>query len=138
MQEAVKAAARELARAIAAQPEYVLLRMAEDAVTEDAALQALLAERTRLKDSLRDEMALPEPDTKQIRLMNTEYSRLEKRIRENGLFRRYQICSGDFRALMDQVNQEMQSFLQASPGCSPERCGSCSGCGMAPDGQKEE
>lgn len=129
MNASVLLKAQELAQEIAKSPEYIAMRAAEDAASQDEALAQAASHYSELHQQLEDISMQENPDFDQMGALTREMEEVQQQLQALPLAAAMRSARQDFMAMMQAVNGELSKLL--SPGgassCSGD-CHSCSGC----------
>lgn len=130
MNQSVIDKARELAALIAQSPEYITMRVTEDAAGQDPALAALFDRYNALRSRVEELTMQKETDFEAIGEAGREIEDVQGQIKAVPMYQALQQARKDFSNMMAQVNAELSSVLNpggASASCSGN-CSACSGC----------
>ena len=121
--------AKELAAVIAESPEFISMRVAEDAAAQDEVLVALFAKYAEKQAELEAVVCQEQPDFVQMEALSTELNQLKEQVQNAPLAKVMQTARQNFNAMMQQVNAELQKVLapEGASSCS----GNCSSCGSS-------
>ena len=127
MNESVIAKAQELAAVIAQSPEYLNMRSAEDAATQDEALAQAFARYEEKRGQIEQLTMSPDPDFDQLGALSRELEELQEAFNTLPMAKTLQAARKDFTEMMNCVNHELSKVL--SPEGEHEQCnGHCEGC----------
>ena len=130
MSQAVMEKARELARHIQLSPEYICMRAAEDAASQDEALAALSREYEEKRREVESLTLQDDPDYEVMMALSHELEDIQARYNALPLAQAVQPARRDFTQMMNEVNAELQKVLapDAPAASCSGRCGGCAGC----------
>jgi cell fate (sporulation/competence/biofilm development) regulator YlbF (YheA/YmcA/DUF963 family) len=116
-----------LGEAILESDEYISMRLAEQAVIDNDAAQDLIQSYTERKEALQQEMARKPLNHEAMAKAGEAVKEAEEQIDKHPLISLMRDKSGDYQALMRQVNAAISRIVNGQPeeGCG----GSCEGCG---------
>lgn len=132
MNEAVRQKAGELARLIRFSPEYISMKAAEDAASQEEALRTINALYEDKRREVEQLTLQDDPDYSQIMAANRELEEIRAQYNAHPLAQAVNMSRRDFTNMMNMVNQILQQALnpEGTPGktgCSGS-CAGCSGC----------
>ena len=135
MNEAVIAKAKELALALAMSPEYISMRAAEDAATQDEALTEAAGRYNDLQQEVERMSLAKQPDFEKMAELTDKMNAIQKEIQELPLAKAMQQARGAFADMMNRVNAELSKVLNPdSQGGCTGNCASCGGSGQSGGG----
>lgn len=108
---------------------YQNLMKAQAAMDADAAAAQLVRDINETEKTIRTMMETPQADQQKMAELMQQYRTLHAAADSNEVIKDYAQATGDFQAVMEQVNQIIQFQLtgEVSGGCSGN-CSSCSSC----------
>lgn len=133
-------AARELGKAIQADPRYKDYVAAKEANDKDEALQGLISDFSAKRQKLQVEMSkdASEQDGEKIRTMNKEMQDAYGEVMKNVNMANFAVVKNALDMLLNEVNMIISMSCEgedpdtcdphAAHGCGGN-CGSCGGCG---------
>lgn len=127
MTQAVILKAQELAQEIARSPEYIAMRAAEDAASQDEAIVAAVAHYNELHQQIEDISLQESPDFDQMGALTREIEAVQEEIQALPLAAAMRAARQDFTSMMQAVNAELSKLL--SPGGASSCSGDCHSCG---------
>ena len=127
MNENVLAKAKELAAVIAVSPEFVAMRMAEDAASQDEGLVALYGEYAEKQEKIEEISSSEAPDYAELGKISNELSALKDEIQKSVLAKGMQDARRVFSDMMRGVNEELQKVLSPESDSCGGNCSSCGG-----------
>ncbi len=129
MNETVMNKARELASLLRYSPEYICMKAAEDAASQEESLTALSARYDQKRREVEDLTLEDSPDYEKIMAASRELEELREQYNAHPLAQAVNKSRKDFSALMNAVNQELKLALNPNGPDTPAGCtGSCAGC----------
>lgn len=131
MSQNVLEKAKELAAAIAVSPEFIAMRVAEDAVSQNEELTELFAQYAEKQAELEGIVCQDSPDFEQMSTVSNELNALKEKVQSMPLSKAAQVARQNFNMLMRQVNAELQQVL--APGEGASCSGNCASCGSSCD-----
>ena len=119
--------AKELAAIIAVSPEFISMRVAEDAASQDAELVSLFAQYAEKQGELEAIVCQDSPDFAKMEALSAELNALKEQVQNAPLAKTMQLARQKFNSMMQEVNAELQKVLapESSASCS----GNCASCG---------
>ncbi len=131
MNEEVRSKAKELAELIAGSKEYICMRMAEDAASQDKAITDLAARYYEKHEEMEALTSAENPDFEKMGVLSNEMSALQDQMKELPLAKAMQNARNAFTEMMNMVNRELQQVLapgEAQQGTCTGNCSGCHGC----------
>ena len=128
MNEQVQEKARELARIISVSKEYVTMRMAEDAASQDPALTALSARYYEKRQEMEELTTADSPDFERMGVLSNEMSAIQEEMKQLPLAAAMRKAHQEFTDMMNMVNHELSSVLDPEHSDCTGNCSSCGGC----------
>lgn len=128
-------AARELGKAIQADPRYTRIMKAQDINDSDTVLQEAIAAFNLKRNQLNAEVQKEDKDAELIKEMDTELKAMYAEIFENKNMREFSDARTDMEEMLTFINQivsgsatgENPDTIEMQHECGGE-CGGCSGC----------
>lgn len=130
MNTQIQEKARELAQLIYASEEYITMRMAEDAASQDPTLTEMCARYYEKRQELEQLTANKDPDFERMGTLNQEMSDIQDEMNKLPLTAAMQTARKSFTDMMNMINQELKKVLDpeySNENCTGN-CASCSGC----------
>ena len=121
--------AEQLGEAILASEEYISMRLAEQAVTDDDAAQKLIDEYSTRKSAFQQEMEKKPLDQDAMAKAGEAVKELEDEISKHALISVMRDKSNAYSDMMQQLNAVISRVVNGQPEESDGCTGSCSGCG---------
>ena len=131
MNEEVRSKAKELAELIAGSKEYICMRMAEDAASQDKAITELAAKYYEKHEEMESLTAAENPDFEKMGELSKEMTALQDEMNELPLAKAMQNARSAFTDMMNMVNRELQQVLapgETQQGACTGNCSGCHGC----------
>ncbi|MBO2517710.1 MAG: hypothetical protein CW338_10680 [Clostridiales bacterium] len=127
MNEKVQAIARELAKEIASSKEFICMRMAEDAASNDPQVTDFAAKYYEKRQELEGLTAAENPDFDKMGQLTKELDEIQTEMKKLPLAAAMQRAQQEFQNMMNMVNQEL-SMVLSPEGASSSCSGHCEGC----------
>lgn len=126
MNEKVQAIAKELAKEIASSKEFICMRMAEDAASNDNQVMEYAAKYYEKRQELEGLTTAENPDFDKMGQLTKEMDEIQTEMKKLPLAAAMQRAQQEFQNMMNMVNQELSSVL--SPDGASSCTGHCEGC----------
>lgn len=121
---------KELGQMIADSKEYIRMKNAGDMQANDEQAQELLSQYNELKKKAAVRMRQDKLGNEDILAIKKEIQDEFDVIMQNAVIREYVEAKKEFDHLAHNVNEAISFYInkQQKKGCSPSKCGGCSGC----------
>lgn len=124
--------AEKLASSILGSDEFVGMRLAEQAVTQDAEATRLIADFIEKRQRVEKLLSEDDPGQGSLIQAGDEMEQAQRRMNECPLIQRMQAARADFTNMMNQVNALIRFVVtgeteQPDSGCAGS-CETCGGC----------
>lgn len=126
MNQSVIEKAQELAQVIAKSPEFISMRAAEDAATQDEAMVDAFSRYHELHHKIEAISMQENPDFDEMGALTREMEAVQEEIQHLPLAQAMQQAQQDFSAMMAAVNAELSKVLSPQSSCDGD-CHSCGG-----------
>lgn len=127
MNQAIIEKSQELAKLIAQSPEFISMRAAEDAASQDEGMAELFGQYNDLHQQIERLSMEENPDFDKMGALTHEMEDVQSKLQSMPLALAMQQARQGFSAMMNAVNAELSKVLAPQHDCEGE-CGSC-GCG---------
>ena len=118
--------AKELALAIAASQEFIVMRATEDAATQDEAMAEAFAKYEELHQEIEACTAMEQPDFERMAQIDEQMKTLQQDMQQLPMAQAMQKARKGFTDMMAAVNAELSKVLAPESSCSGD-CHSCGG-----------
>lgn len=118
--------AKELALAIAASQEFIVMRATEDAATQDEAMADAFAKYEEMHQEMEACTAMQQPDFERMAEIDEKMKKLQQDMQALPIALAMQKARKGFTDMMSAVNAELSKVLAPESSCSGD-CHSCGG-----------
>ncbi|MBR6754258.1 MAG: YlbF family regulator [Clostridia bacterium] len=118
--------AKELALAIAASQEFIVMRATEDAATQDEAMAEAFAKYEEMHQEMEACTAMQQPDFERMAEIDEKMKKLQQEMQALPMALAMQKARKGFTDMMAAVNAELSKVLAPESSCSGD-CHSCGG-----------
>lgn len=126
MNQAIIEKSQELAHLISQSPEFISMRAAEDAASQDEAMAELFGRYNELHQQIEQLSMAENPDFDQMGALSREMETVQAQLQAMPLAKAMQQARQGFSAMMQAVNAELSKVLAPQHSCDGD-CHSCGG-----------